>query len=177
MAILFVAGFTSCQKIADGIEDSVEVTITTEMEAPFVAVPNDAKANGDTTYFDVTTTLDPNENDDLADYLDKVKNLDVLGVFLEVTSISSEDLILHEGRFSFTDNKTNQTFEFDTQADTPIKAGTMIEIGESYEHWDVITTAMKEFHPATIAAHGAINNENFEVEFIYGVRVKVTAGR
>ena len=168
-------GLVSCEKIADEIGGAVEITINTDMEAPLVVVPTETKGPSDTTFFHKTTTLDPNENADLADHLDNIESIEVTGITLKVTKVSQDDLVMYNGHFNFTDLVNNKTFDFDTDINTPIQVGTIIEIDNTHENWDVIVKAMEDLHAGQITAHGAINSDHFEITFVYAIGVKVKA--
>lgn len=174
LGILFTAiTFTSCEKVADEIQDSVEVTINTELEAPFVAVPTSDK--DDSYDFRETALLDPANNDDLADYLDKIKSIEITGIHVLVTSISDPAIILNSGRFSLTDNVTGNEFMFTTPNNSAIAVGTTFEVADTNPGWDTVNEIIASMNASTVEAVGTINQENFEVGFKYVVAVKVVA--
>lgn len=177
VGILFTAiTFTSCEKVADEIQDSVEVTINTEFEAPFVAVPTSGKAVADGSYdFKATALLDPANNADLADYLDKIKSIEITGIHVLVTSISDPAIVLNSGTFTLTDNVTGSEFMFTTPNNSAIAVGTTFEVSDINPGWDTVNEIIASMNASTIDAVGTINQENFEVGFKYVVAVKVVA--
>ena len=175
--MLFTAfTFTSCDKLADEIEDSVEVTINTSFEAPFVATPVSEKANADgNTEFKEIVIIDPSENDDLADYLEKIQSVEITGINLLVTSISDPSIVLNSGVFSITDNVNGSTFVYNTPQDTPISKGSTFAIGELNPGWDTINQIVEDMNASTLTAIGSINQDDFEIGFVYSISVKVVA--
>lgn len=175
--MLFTAvTFTSCDKIADEVQDSIEVTINTDLEAPFVAIPTAVKANADGNYeFKEVVILDPSRNDDLIDYLDKIKSIEVTGIKLIVTSISSANIVLNNATFTLVDNIDGSKFEYSTPLNSAISVGSTFEIGEENAGWDTINKIIENMHASTITAEGSINEDNFEVGFVYIISIKATA--
>ena len=175
LIVVLFSGLVSCEKIADEIGGAVEITINTDIEAPLVVVPMETKGPSDTAFFLKSATLNPTKNEDLADYLEEIENIEVTGIALKVTEVSQENLVMYNGHFNFTDLVNNKTFDFDTEVNTPIQIGTLIEVDNTHENWDVIVKAMEDLHAGQITAQGAINSNDFKITFVYGISIKVKA--
>jgi len=181
--ILFLLGilitsisFTSCEKLADDVQNAVEVTINTDFEAPFVATPTNAKANADgSSTFDETVILDPSNSGDLSDYLDKIESVEIKSIHVLVTSISDPYIVLRSATFTVTDNVDHGVFTYSTPENSAIAVGSTFEIPADNPGWDVINKAMNDMHATTVHAVGAINQDTFEIGFVYIISVKVLA--
>lgn len=177
VALLVLAGtFTSCEKVADEIKNSVEVTVYTDLEAPFTAVPDVTKSTQEgSANFSASSTLDISQNADLADYLESVQSIEIVKIKVMITSTTPSGLALESGTFSIKDNVSGSNFAFSTPANMPITVGAQFEIGSDAPGWDTVNSIIASMNPATVSAVGTINNETFEVGFVYVVSVKVVA--
>ncbi len=177
VAILVFAGtFTSCEKVAEEIQNSVEVTVYTDLEAPFTAVPDATKsADEGSANFSSTSVIDISNNADLSDYLENIKSIEITKIKVMVTSTTPSDLVLESGTFSITDNVSGSSFAFSTPADMPITVGSQFEVGSDAPGWDTVNSIIASMNASTISAVGTINNDTFEVGFVYMVSVKVVA--
>lgn len=171
--IFLAATFSSCEKVADELQNSMEVTIYTDLTAPFLAMPDDAKSGSAT--FSETAVIDITQNEDLADYLESIESIEVTKVKIQITSISSEGLILEKGTFSVIDNTNADRFEFSTPNNLPLVLGTQFELPTDAEGWDTVNKIIATMHSATVGAEGMVNNEYFEIGFNFIISVKVKA--
>jgi len=177
VALLVLAGtFTSCEKVAEEIQNAVEVTIYTDLEAPMTAIPDVTKATSDgSASFDETYVLDISNNEDLADYLDNIQSIEVTKIKVLVTSTTPDNLVLESGSFSFTDNVNGDSFVFASPANMPILEGASFEVGSTTPGWDTVNTIIASMNASTVRAVGTINNDPYEVGFLVMVSVKVVA--
>lgn len=173
--IFFAATFSSCEKVADGIQDSMQVTIYTDLTAPFLAMPNDAKDKSGSATFSETAVIDIRQNEDLVDYLEGIESIEVTKVKIQITSISAENLLLEKGTFSITDNINADRFEFSTPDNLALTLGTQFEVPTEAEGWDTVNNIIAAMHSATVGAEGMVNNEYFEIGFNFIISVKVKA--
>ncbi|NOR87270.1 MAG: hypothetical protein GQ527_06645 [Bacteroidales bacterium] len=172
IGMMVIAGsFTSCQEIADELEDAVEVTINTELSVPFVAVPDASKGAS----FKVSEVLDPANNEDLADYLEKIQSVEITNITVNVTSVSSSDLILESAVFNLTDNVNGSEFRFSIPNNSAVAEGSVFEVGADNPDWDTINEIISAMHASTVEAVGTFNLDEFEVGFEYVVSVRVVA--
>lgn len=177
VALLVLAGtFTSCEKVAEEIQNSVEVTVYTDLEAPFTAVPDGAKSTKDgSASFSETSIIDISNNEDLADYLDNIQSIEIVKIQVMVTSTTPAGLALESGTFSITDNVSGDSFAFATPANMPITVGSYFEVGSDAPGWATVNSIIASMNASTVSAVGTINNDTFEVGFVYMVSVKVVA--
>jgi len=177
IGILFTAiTFTSCDKIADEVQDSIEVTINTDLEAPFIAKPVTEKANADGGYeFREIIIIDPSQNPDLSDYMEKIQSVEVTGINILVTSISTTSLVLNNAIFTLTDNVNGSEFVYSTPVNNAISVGTSFHIGDTDPNWAAVNQMISDMHSTTLTARGSFNEDNFEVGFVYAISVKVVA--
>jgi len=153
--------FTSCKKVVDNLEDSIEVTVHTDLNVPMDIVPTETK--GDPRNFNVTASLDPTQNSELSDYLDKIQRIEVEKIKLLVTRVSVANLIMRTGTFTLTDDVTGDSFTFNTPENFAIEVGTTFEIDNTTEGWETLTQIVNNLNPVTVSAVGSINNDPFDI--------------
>lgn len=173
IALLIVAGtFTSCEEA----KDALEVTVYTDLEAPFTAVPDVTKSGQKgSASFSSSAILDISQNADLADYLESIKSIEITKIKIVITSTDTTGLILENGTFSITDNVSGDSFAFSSPDNMPITVGAEFEVGSDDPGWDVVNAIIASMNACTVSAVGTINNETFEVGFTYIISVKVVA--
>jgi len=153
--------FTSCKKVVDDLQDSIEVTLHTDLAVPMDIVPTAGKGN--TGEFNSQATLDPTQNAELADYLEKIKRIEVEKIKVLVTRVSVADLIMRTGTFTLTDNETGDSFTFHTPENFAIAVGTTYEIDNTTEGWATLNQIVTSLHAVTVSAVGTINNNNYDI--------------
>ena len=177
MAALIIVGacFSSCEKLAEELQDSMKATIYTELNAAFMALPDAEKNMMESASFNDTTVIDINRNEDLADYLENIESIEVYKITVQIDSVSSDNLVLENATFSIIDNTTEEKFEFSTPTNLPIVANTEYILPEGYPGWDLVNQIIGSMHSATATAVGTINNEDFSVGMKVIIYVRVTA--
>lgn len=175
VAVVLLSGaFTSCEKVADELQNATEITVNTSLEAPIVAVPDATKSVSDNSTFHGSYVLDLANNDDLKDYLDKIKSLELKGITVTVTSVVPEDLVdlsLVSGTFSIVDNvETSELFE-KIKTDFSLVPNSSFTIGEADAGWENVQKIIESQHPSTVSASGVINNTNYTVTFTISFEV------
>jgi len=173
--VILAATFSSCEKVAEELQNSVEVTIYTDLSAPFLAVPDVTKDMDGSATFSETAVIDINQNEDLSDYLEGIESIEVTNVKIKITSVSSENLVLENGTFTIKDNTTEDSFEFYTPTNLPLALGTEFSLPAETAGWDMINKIIASMHSATVSAVGTVNDEAFEIGFNYVISVKVKA--
>lgn len=174
--LMILAGsFTSCDKIADEIQDATEVTINTTLDIPIVAVPESTKSTDENATFSETATIDLSTNDDIKDYLDKIQSVEVTKIVVNILSSDPLNLTLIDGAFRVRDNVTGDAFSTSTLPNMPIAVGSSFEVGPSTPGWETINKIIASRNSATLSAYGTINNSTFSVGFEYIIHVKVVA--
>lgn len=170
--ILLSGAFTSCEKIAEELENATEITINTTLDAPIVAVPEASKAGE--ARFNESYVLDIANNADLGDYIEKIKSLELKQITVTVESSTPSNLTLLNGTFSITDNVDGTSFSFAAPNNMPLLNGSSFTIDETNPGWATVNAIIASKHAATVRANGVISNETFEVTFLCSLGVKAT---
>lgn len=165
--LLSAFSITSCDKL----EDAVEVTINTEFVAPLEATP----IAGKSATFNESIVLDPSKSDDLSDYLDEISSVEILNIKIEVTSVDPIGIELENSTFTVVDNENGNAFVYSTPDNTKLAVGTIFEVGEDHEDWEVIQKIINDMHASTITAVGSVNDDQFKIGFNFIIKVRVTA--
>jgi len=166
--LLSTVSFTSCDKL----EDAIEVTINTEFETHIEAIPVEGKS----ATFNESVVLDPNKSEDLEDYIDDLKSVNLLGVKIKVTSVEPSGIVLENSTFTVEDNENGNTFVYTTPENTKLAVGTIFEVGTDNNGWDVIKQIINDMHASRITAAGSVNSDEFKIGFDITYKVKATAG-
>jgi hypothetical protein len=170
--IVFLAGtFTSCEKVAEELENAVEVTVNTTLEAPMVAVPEANKSTDADATFKEEKIVDLATNEDLKDNLDKIQSIEATSLTVTISSSTPDKLMLKSGTFSVTDNVLGTAYSF-AAANFLLTNGASLTFGPSSPGWAELNMIIASKNPFTVKAIGTINSEEFTVEFVTSIGVK-----
>jgi len=170
--VLFSGAFTSCEKVAEEIENATEITVNTSLDAPIVAVPETTKSTNGDAKFNETYILDLANNDDLKDYLDKIQSISVSEIIVSIQSVDPSNLVLLDGTFSITDNENGDSFSFNAPSNLSLIKDASFKIDENTPGWETVNDIIASKHASTLQAVGTINDESFTVEFLCSLKVK-----
>jgi hypothetical protein len=170
--LMILAGtFTSCEKVAEEIENATEITVNTTLDAPMVAVPEANKA-GEAS-FKEEEIIDISSNADLKDHLSKIKEIEAKSITVTINSSTPANLSLLSAAFSVTDNVTNKSFSF-TAPSFPflLTSGSSFTIDPTTPGWAELNLILGSMNPFTVKAIGTINSEEFSVAFTTSLGIK-----
>lgn len=170
--VLLGGAFTSCEKIAEEIQNATEITINTTLDAPIVAVPEISKSTDGNAKFNEFYILDIANNVDLKDHLDKIQSLELTEIEVTIVSATPNGLTLIDGLYSITDNVNGDSFSFNSPSNLPLVNGSSFKVDENTPGWNTVNAIIASKNPSTLRAIGTINNETFEVNFNCSLKVK-----
>lgn len=170
--VILAGSFTSCEKVAEELQNATEITVNTTLEAPMVAVPEAGKTAAEQASFKEMHVVDITANDDLKDHLDKIKEIEAKSITVTISSSTPIDLSLLSGAFSITDNVTGDSFPFIAPTNFSLAAGQSFTLDPTTPGWAELNKILASKNPFTVQAIGTINSADFEVAFVTSVGVK-----
>lgn len=170
--IMLSGAFTSCEKVAEELENATEVTVNTTLEAPMVAVPEENKSADANGTFKEEETIDLATNEDLKDHLDKIKSIEAESITVTISKSIPDNLTLLNGAFSATDDVLGTNYSFASPADFPLTSGQSFTFGPGSPGWAELNKILASKNPFTVKAIGTINSEEFTIEFVTSIGVK-----
>jgi len=172
--IMLTGAFTSCDKIADEIENATEVTVSTTLEASMVAVPEQNKSTDADGTFKVSETIDLANNADLKDHLDKIKDIKATLLTITIASVTPANLTLSTATFTITDNVSGIKFIIPNINQLPLTVGQSVTFSTNTANWNLLNQILASKNQFTIDGVGTINNEEFSITFKTSIGVDAT---
>jgi len=170
---------SSCQAIKDRLKVDIETEYTLDMPIQI----NDGPLKTSSTGFPFTasTTLDPTNSADLANYIDKIQGFVLSNYTVTVTQLSfgtpkstMTSLNLIDAELNLTDGTTSVSWTF--PGTTTVSVGSTFTLTDITAAYTAIATMMNTLNPITLTFSGisSQNNVNFTISHNFGVIV--TAG-
>ena len=167
MMIFLAAGLSSCEDIKSIFDVEFESTLSGDLE---VDVQESGKKSTEAYSFSATATIDPLEDEDIEEYIDKIKEIDVDGIIAEVVSVNKDNVVFKAGTFfSITDNTSSVTWTLTT--DWPILAGTTVSLDDLGGIYDAVEEILDKKEVFTVAIEG----ESTETGIIVVIRVDINS--
>ncbi len=169
--ILFVTfSFSGCEKIKDLSEVKFDASFTADMEVNVPSMPTKA-LNG---VFYATATVDPLSNSDLAKYAQKIKEIDLAEVTIEVLSISSYVKLITASLIATCPNYQDVEWTISNQ---PIDSGTILTLGNENGQFDNLNKILDSLNKFTVTLSGQtdVDEATFVLRIKFKTRVKADA--
>jgi hypothetical protein len=141
--LLFLAGLASCELFNVDVDTTFSANMNIVVDQPMV------KGTAEVYPFSGSVTLDPTEDEDVAQYAEKIVDVGVDGIVAEVTYVSDTDVAFLAGStFTITDGTTTGTFEL--KEDWPIEVGSTVTLTDLGGFYDDVETILLEVHEFTV---------------------------
>lgn len=156
--------YTGCSKLEDATDVEFNANYDANLNASVTAP--DLKAA-----FIAEDQINPLENEQVAQYIDKIKNVEIQSMTAEITSID-KDVTLVTGELDvFTDANT-ATWQMN---DVPLTQGAKLDLGNENGQWDTMQSIFAEKKAFTVKLTGStdMGPVNFTMKVTF--QTKITA--
>jgi hypothetical protein len=172
LLLVMTAGLSSCEKIRSIFDVDFDTTLSGDLEIDIQDM--EVLKSAEEYAFKDEVTVDPMDNEDIADYIDNIKKMDVNDVILSVEYVNKQDVIFKSGTYFRVANYTNEV-TWTLSGDWPIVEGTEItleDLGGTYDALEKILDTKVVF---TISTEGTCTVTNVFIVIRLGIDTKVTA--
>lgn len=170
LLIILTASLTSCEKIKSWFDVDIDTTIEGQMNV----TSNNVELKSTEAYsINGSVTIDLSDNEDLAEYIDLIKAVEVHSVSLEVVSIDSSDVMILAGSEFSISSTDNPGLSWTITSDLPIDVGTTITLDS--DDYSVLNDMLEGDAPVTFSSSGTCNKGNVHILLTYGIDATVTA--
>ena len=146
LALILMIAFTGCEKIKDTLTIKQNVEFTVNLPVTVGGEP----LKTDFYPFSSTETLDPDENENIQQYKERIKSYELTGMTGTVSNLSTS-LTMSDARLEVkTDNlSTEWTF-----TDLEISSGTQVTFGNDNSEWTQVNQMLESGDTITITFSG-----------------------
>jgi hypothetical protein len=156
--------YAGCNKI----EEATDVAFNASYDANLNATVNapDLKAA-----FIAEDEIDPLENSNVSQYIDKIKDVEIQNLTATITSIDKDVILLSGDLEIFTDaNKANWYME-----NVPLTSGAQIDLGNENGAWDTVRAIFGEKKAFTVKLKGSTDKGQVAFTMMVTIDTKMTA--
>ena len=172
LLLVMTSGLSSCEKIRSIFDVEFKTTLNGDLEIDIQDM--EVLKSAEVYAFQAETSVDPLDDEDIADYIDNIKEMNVNDVILSVEYVNKQDVVFKSGTyFRIADHTSEVTWTL--SGDWPITEGTEItleDLGGTYDALEKILDRKKVF---TISTEGTCTVTNVFIVIRLGIDTKVTA--
>ena len=168
--LVILAFLVSCDSIESLFDVDFETTLSGTLN---IDVQDPAKKAADAFPFQASATIDPLSDDEIAEYADKIVNVDADSVLVEVVSVNKEGVVFLAGTSITISNETN-TATWTITTDWPIVAGTTVTLDDVGGIYDAVSDIMSELEVFTVSAEGTCTETGVVVVLRIDIDTTVT---
>lgn len=171
LLIMLAAGISSCEKIRSIFDVEIDTTLSGELD---IDIQDQALKSVLDYAFKSQEDIDPLDDDDIAEYEENIKDMDVKGILATVVYVSKENVEFKAGTaFSISDQMSNVVWTLDD--DWPIAEGTTITLGDLGDVYKAVAEILNRKKPFTIGAEGTCTQTDVYITIRMDIDTKVTA--
>lgn len=161
-------GLAGCEKIKDINSTTFEPTFSTDLNCN---VPMSGKAPLIKT-FTASGTIDPQEDEDLKKYLNKIRKVEVTSLTGTITSISPNNANLIAGSISVKSPSLSTQWSVEN---VPLVVGQKVTLANKNGEWDKVSQILKDGEKFTVTASGETDKAGIQFTIKVEIKSKVTA--
>ena len=170
--LVILALLVSCDSIESLFDVDFETTLSGTLN---IDVEDPAMKAADAFPFQASTTIDPLSDDEIAEYADKIVNVDADSVLVEVVSVNKSGVVFLAGTSITVSNETN-TVTWTIDENWEIVAGTTVILGDDVTLgiYDAVSDIMAELEVFTVSAEGTCTETGVVVVLRIDIDTTVT---
>jgi len=151
-----------CEKVKDLNTVSFEPTFSTDLECN---VPASGKAPLLKT-FTSSGTIDPQDDEDVKKYLNKIRTFEVTSLTGTITSISPNNATLIAGSIVVSTSTSSTQWSVEN---VPLTVGQKITLGNKAGEWDKVNQILKDGQKFTVTASG----ETDKAGILFTIKIEI----
>ena len=171
LLVVLTAGISSCQKIKSIFDVDFDTTLSGDLD---IDIPQSTAKSAANFEFEKFVTVDPLDDEDIADYVDNIKEFAVNGVVVEVLSVSTQDVVFLKGT-SFVIKDNSITVSWTLENDWTVTEGTTIDLEDTGNIYESVVDILTKKGQFQVGASGVSSKEGVFITLSIGIDTKVTA--
>jgi hypothetical protein len=170
LLIMLTAGLSSCEKIKSIFDVDFDTTLSGNLDIDI----QDALKSTNSYTFKKTATVNPLDDEDIAEYIDNIKEFAVNEVIVEVLYVSAGNVVFKKGTtFSVFDNNSKVTWTLGSDWD--VTEGTQLTLEDVGDVYKAVVDILDKKGSFSVGAEGESSETGVFVTLKIGIDTKVTA--
>jgi hypothetical protein len=169
--LALVAGLSSCEKIKSLFDVDFDTTFSGDLD---IDIPESALKSAIGYEFQVQATIDPLDDEDVAEYIDNIKEMQVNDVLATVVAVNKENVAFESGTFFKIADDTD-VVTWTLTSDWPITEGTELTLGDLGGTYKVVQDILERKGPFKIGVEGTCTQKGVNITIRLSIDTKVIA--
>jgi len=171
LLLALVASFSSCEKIKGIFDVEFDTTLSGDLD---IDIQEPALKSAESYSFQAQDTIDPMDDEDIAEYIDNIREMNVDDVVATVLKVDKEDVVFKSGTsFTISDNQDIVTWTL--AGDWPIMKGTELTLQDLGDTYKAVAEILNRKSPFIIGTQGTCNQTNVNILIKLGIVTEVVA--
>jgi hypothetical protein len=168
--LVILALLVSCDSLSSLFDVDFETTLSGTLH---IDVENPVTKAADAIPFQANDTIDPLSDDEIAEYAEKIVNVNADSVLVEVDSVNMEGVVFLAGTSITVSNETN-TATWTITTDWPIVEGTTVGLDDVGGIYDAVSDILTTLEVFTVSAQGTCTKSGVVVVLRLDIETTVT---
>lgn len=171
LLVALSAGLSSCEKIKSIFDVEFDTTLSGDLD---IDIQESARKSTNSYEFQKWAEVDPLDDDDIAEYIDNIKDFAVDGVSAKVIYVNKGNVLFESGTtFSITDNIDKVSWTLGS--DWAVEEGQELPLEDGAGVYEAVASILKKKSTFTVGAEGVCSETNVSITIRIGIDTKVTA--
>ena len=171
LLVMLTAGLSSCEKIKSIFDVEFETTLSGDLD---IDIQESARKSTNSYEFQTWSDVDPLDDDEIAEYIDNIKDFAVDRVVAEVIFVNKGSVLFESGTtFSISDN--TGTVSWTLGSDWEIVEGTEITLEDVGGVYKAVADILNKKGAFQVGAEGVCSETGVSITIRIGIDTKVTA--
>ena len=170
LVVVLTAGLSSCESIESLFDIDFDTTLSGDLD---ISIQESAKKSASYS-FSTYTEVDPLDDEDIQEYLDKIKDFDVNEIMAKAVYVNKGEVVFGPGTtFTIYDNIDKATWP--APDNWAVSEGTTLTLGDISKVYQTVADILTRKKPFTIGASGTCSETGVEVVIRISIKTKVIA--
>jgi len=169
--LMLVAGIFSCEKIKSIFDVEIDTTLSGNLD---IDIQESAKKSAAGYDFESSATINPLDDEDIAEYTDKIKEFQVNGVEVEVIYVNKGDVVFESGTAFYISDMSN-TITWTLSGDWDVMEGTTLSLEDMGDVYQAVADILDKKETFTVGAVGTCSQTDVYITLKMGIDTKVIA--
>ncbi len=171
LLIVLGAGLSSCEKIKSIFDVEFDTTLSGDLD---IDVQEPALKSTNSYSFQSSASVDPLDDDDIAEYIDNIKDMAVDGVVASVEYVNKSNVVFKNGTF-FKISDNQDAVIWTLAGDWPITEGTEITLDDLGGVYETVSDILNRKGTFSISTEGECSETGVSITIRIGIKTTVTA--
>lgn len=171
LLVTLTAGLSSCEKIKSIFDVEFDTTLSGDID---IDIEESALKSTNSYKFQKWADVDPLDDDDIAEYIDNIKDFAVNGVIAKVIYVDKANVLFKSGTtFHISDNIDKVSWTLGS--DWAVEEGQELPLKDGAGVYEAVANILKKKSAFKIGAEGVCSETNVSITLRIGIDTKVTA--